>query len=128
MFDLSKIQRAALELGLDLQFNSKNPGFHFINQNGNVDIFTFDDLQKSLAEEFWLNNPKENFKYDFKEIDHFKVAIHNGDSVHTRLIIDEISLAIPGYIPESNLEIEFTTPLNSLTNNQNYKSFNMEAA
>lgn len=49
MFDLSKIQRAALELGLDLQFNSKNPGFHFINQNGNVDIFTFDDLQKSLV-------------------------------------------------------------------------------
>lgn len=128
MFDLSKIKNAATKLGLDLQLDSKNPGIHFVKPNGNVDVFTFDELQKSLVDEFQGNKTKNDFKYNLKAIGHFKLDIHAGDSKNNHLSIDEISLNVSGYNSKPSRKIELSTQLNELMSKGNYKHSNAEAA
>lgn len=128
MFDLSKIQNAAKEIGLDLQVNSKNPGIHFVKSNGSVDVFTFDELQKSLVDEFQGNKSKNDFKYNLKAIGHFRLDIHAGGSKNNHLTVDEISLTVSGHNSKKNSKIELSTQLDGLISKGNYKHSNTEAA
>lgn len=124
MFNLSNIQNAAAKLGIDLQFNSDNPGFHFVKSNGEVDVFTFDKLQESLINEFSVNKNKNDLKYDlkynFKPIREFTLDIHAGDTSDTHIIVDEISLNVSGHNSTTSRKREFNSQLGGLNSKGNY--------
>ncbi|HDR7922098.1 TPA: hypothetical protein QCY49_000025 [Bacillus paranthracis] len=44
MFDVEKVIATAKEMGMDVEINSDNPGFHFISENKEERIVSYDDV------------------------------------------------------------------------------------
>lgn len=49
MFDVNKIKSAAEQLGLEIEFDTENPGMQFITPDGQVEHYLFSDLRSELA-------------------------------------------------------------------------------
>lgn len=57
MFDNEKIMEAAQKLGLEIKFNSDNPGFHLKNsKNETVSYFDFEAIAAQISERLYKNS------------------------------------------------------------------------
>lgn len=106
MFDLSKIQNAAIELGIDLEINSANPGFHSTDENGNITTITFEELNNSLVSEFNL------------DVSEFNNKIHYNVSLHTNIK----SINTPNYFSLKNNNNRVFTTVNKDTRSKGSES------
>lgn len=98
MFDISKIKKAATKLGLDVSFDSSNPGMHFHMPDGSVDVFTYHELKKSLHDEFTSNSSKTTIQYNLKTENFFSIDINSQESLDTpTATINQIEISILGH-------------------------------
>lgn len=51
-FDKEQIKKSAEELGLEIEFDSDNPGIHSVDKEGNLYTITFDMLMDSFNDVF----------------------------------------------------------------------------
>lgn len=63
MFSLSNIQKIALELDIELEVNSNNPGIHLSDENGDVTTISYDSILDTMTNEFNLNKQKNQVRY-----------------------------------------------------------------
>lgn len=97
MFDLNKIKTAAKKLGLELKFNSENPGMHFVKPEGDVEIYTYDNLQKSLNDEFKVHSTKMNIHYNLNKNSSIKLNIQSEENKKKTTHINKIKVSIGVY-------------------------------
>ncbi|WP_242306496.1 hypothetical protein [Bacillus cereus group sp. BfR-BA-01317] len=49
-FDVEKVIATAKEMGMDVEINSDNPGFHFISENKEERIVSYDDIKSGYKQ------------------------------------------------------------------------------
>ena len=98
MFDINKIKNAATKLGLDVTFGSSSPGMHFHMPDGTVDVFTYDELKRSLHDEFTSNTSKSTIQYNLKTENPFSIDIHSQSNIIApSTTINRIEVSISGH-------------------------------
>lgn len=102
MFDLNKIKSAAERLGLDLEFNSENPGIQFITTDGSVDNLTFGDLQISLNKDFKENHIKSYTHYNLENKSGLQLNIKSNCKEEKPKKVNEIIITVDGHSKVSN--------------------------
>lgn len=121
MFDLNKIKSAAAKLGMEINSDSSNPGMHFYMPDGSVDVYTYDELKKSLDAEFYGSTSKMNLQYNLNTDGMFSINIKSQEkSMTSTTNINKIELTISGHnkISEKN-ETSF--------NDTQYMDFNLDS-
>lgn len=97
MFDLNKIKDAAERLGLDLEFNSENPGMQFIMTDGSIDELTFNDLQTSLNKEFKKDHLKSHTRYNLEYKSGLRLDINSTCKEEKPNEVNEIVITVAGH-------------------------------
>lgn len=97
MFDLNDVKRAAERIGLDIEFDSDNPGMHFIKPNGETQRYSFNELESSLKKEFEVNRLKVNNPYQIEYKESLELNIGVGMRRKKSNVSSEIEISIDGH-------------------------------